>query len=741
MKIGFTTGHNESIPRDVWTHEKDFNRFLKFLTQSGIQCEKIVLLDDMPACSAIIIGAPEAPFSDRELSALRKFVKSGGDLLIVQKKGGDKYNRVVGGRHDDQSTNIGNLFPGIRPNNDEILDPEYNGETGSRPETRPLMDISLAGDELHFKGTICYDGGCSYQLEEEVDISIFPDGNAVSRAGPGYNSNRDPKFYYDGGEDKPGAIFVYKKIGKGSVMYWGSRWSFSDEDFLLEYDNWTFFSKIMRLLLGEKVFVENLAERMDNVQRHRLLHGFPMSSGMKEVERPENFLADIELDHSKELAVGVIPHPMCTHRCSFCPFPHEPYNKKKQCESVRAIIDELESVIHRHGELGQRKVSSLYFGGGTANLTSKENLEYLCKGLKKKLNIGTHTEITLEGAPRFFVLFEDLLDVLEDHFPDSTLRCSLGVQTFDQEILKSANRSIMNKEGSVEEAVKILRDRNIKISFDLMFNLPQNQTYAQIKADLDRAIDLGIEHICWYHLVAFEGLDTKWSRDEDILNSLPSRKSSLSNAIKLYEELNRRGYIPTTVTDFKKKDSGRRGDYIYEEDLRDPERVDWWGLGPYAISVFTDKHFQRGIKLLNPNGLDRYLNKQKRNGIAWEKVFDYEAKDLQIYWITRKIKGTIIDRLGYKKLFGKDIEQDHGLELQALMDIELLVLDNDKYRLTPKGFFFSDSIAGLIAWIRVSELVTRSFDGTIVRVGTRRTRYNHRGRGGDWNYAGIEWMG
>jgi hypothetical protein len=57
----------------------------------------------------------------------------------------------------------------------------------------------------------------------------------------------------------------------------------------------------------------------------------------------------------------------------------------------------------------------------------------------------------------------------------------------------------------------------------------------------------------------------------------------------LYQEMDRLGYDAVTLTDFCRRGSGEAGRYRYEEDIREPEHVNWWGVGPGGISVLWDR--------------------------------------------------------------------------------------------------------------------------------------------------------
>jgi coproporphyrinogen III oxidase-like Fe-S oxidoreductase len=720
-KIGFTIGHNESIHVHS---EKNFLKFIRFLKKSGIRLDNIDfnLKNLVTDYQMIIVGAPESEFSDFELQYLRDYVMDGGNLFIILKYGGD---RKLG-------TNMSRLFRDVLPK-DDIL---FSDSNFFKSEYRPIIDVDIQNNFMQFSGPIVYDGGCTFTINNTVDLAVYPHDSCYSKLMPRWVSNT-----YSGEKSvNYGAIFVYNRIGKGSVLYWGGRWSFSDEMFN-EYGNSSLFRKLIVLLLGQDVFVLNVDKRMKQTQRHRLLHGFPMPEANQFITgSPLNKLSGFDIDPNKELALGIICHPMCNPQvtgCGYCPFPHENLNANRMEKSISTVIDEIDALKKYQPAIINRRISSLYFGGGTANLTKPKLFDQLCKNLIQKLQIDRNTEITLEGAPAYFVDSEkkELLRIMRKHFHDSDLRISLGVQTFDEQILHLAGRSKMNRPGSVEDAFRFARDLGFRVSADFLFNLPKRDDFHFIKKDLEKAIDLQLEHICWYHLVAEENMSTEWSNDHSILKSLPNKELALKNWLLLYNELRNSGYTPLTVTDFQLVDSN--GYYQYEEDLRNPEKIDWLGLGSYSISLLTNPSFSKAIKFLNPNNLDEYIHRQQQYGIPWNSEFVLSPYDLRLYWLTRKIKGIKISTYEYQALFGSSLHQDFEHELKSLSDHDLITENNGNYELTPKGFFYADTIAGHFSWMRVNELVSRGFQGRVVKKRNDGTYVEHRYNGERWENSSI----
>ena len=157
------------------------------------------------------------------------------------------------------------------------------------------------------------------------------------------------------------------------------------------------------------------------------------------------------------------------------------------------------------------------------------------------------------------------------------------------------------------------------------------------------------------------------------------------------------------MTDFKLKSSDN-GQYQYEYDLRNPEKYDWIGLGSYAISLVSDDSFSKAIKLVNPCSIDDYAKRVSELHTTWDTCFEMNNDDLKLYWLTRQVKGTTISAKEYRMLFKTELNNDFGYELSALISNDLITIQDDLYALTPKGFFYADTVA---IWDEVSSLSIR----------------------------------
>ena len=176
---------------------------------------------------------------------------------------------------------------------------------------------------------------------------------------------------------------------------------------------------------------------------------------------------------------------------------------------VQALCREIEA---RRDELPHARVHTIYIGGGTPSLLSPALLQQILDTIYANYEVDPDAEVTLEMNP-------DDLDpppappVMEGSRLRHINRVSLGIQTFDDELLRLIRRR--HDSQTAIQAVRRLQAASISnISIDLIYGLP-GQTLAQWEHDLDTAFSLGVQHLSAYSLSYEPGTAlTRW-RDED----------------------------------------------------------------------------------------------------------------------------------------------------------------------------------------------------------------------------------
>jgi oxygen-independent coproporphyrinogen-3 oxidase len=183
--------------------------------------------------------------------------------------------------------------------------------------------------------------------------------------------------------------------------------------------------------------------------------------------------------------------PWCIRKCPYCDFnSHQANNDIPETEYVNALREDLQ----QDQPLAQgRKLSSIFFGGGTPSMLSAQAIEQILKDAETVIGFETDIEITLEANPGTFEQ-----EKFAGFRAAGVNRLSIGIQSFNDQQLKLLGR--VHGRAEALRAVGVARSAGFdNINLDLMHGLPE-QSVAAAQADLQQAIELAPEHLSWYQL-------------------------------------------------------------------------------------------------------------------------------------------------------------------------------------------------------------------------------------------------
>ena len=181
--------------------------------------------------------------------------------------------------------------------------------------------------------------------------------------------------------------------------------------------------------------------------------------------------------------------PFCKKRCLYCDFFSTTQLEKREAY-VAALMREIEE---RKDEAGE-PIRTVYIGGGTPSTLSIESMT----GINQYLHSTFIGEYTVEVNPG-----DVTKAYLEGLRALGVNRLSMGVQSFDDGLLQLIGRRHTAQQAI--DAVKTAQEAGFEnISIDLMYALP-TQTMDRWKADIETALELGVQHISSYGLMYEEG--------------------------------------------------------------------------------------------------------------------------------------------------------------------------------------------------------------------------------------------
>ena len=208
----------------------------------------------------------------------------------------------------------------------------------------------------------------------------------------------------------------------------------------------------------------------------------------------------------QETAKSIYIHiPFCKSKCYYCAFISYCDKFHQEDDYINALTQE---IINSEGG----DIDTIYFGGGTPNSLKIISIEKIFDAINKKFKINDSAEITFEANPKLSnkLYFDELKNF-------GVNRISLGIQSFNDEILKSLNR-IHNQKDALD-TIFLLKNSGFKnISIDLIYGV---QRMSNLKQDLEIVKTLDLQHVSTYGLkiekgTFFEKNPPKLLADEDL---------------------------------------------------------------------------------------------------------------------------------------------------------------------------------------------------------------------------------
>ncbi len=197
--------------------------------------------------------------------------------------------------------------------------------------------------------------------------------------------------------------------------------------------------------------------------------------------------------------------PFCLSKCPYCDFNSHVRERIPQARMVAALRAELAFEAAR---IGPRRLTSIFFGGGTPSLLDPENVAALIEDAKTLFTADPNIEITLEANPTSIEAgrFAGYRDA-------GVNRVSIGVQSFDEQALKFLGRE--HSAGQAIAAIELAREIFPRLSFDLIYARP-GQTELAWRAELNMALSLAADHLSLYQLTIEAGtkFQTLYARGE-----------------------------------------------------------------------------------------------------------------------------------------------------------------------------------------------------------------------------------
>ncbi|RSI07486.1 radical SAM family heme chaperone HemW [Streptococcus sanguinis] len=358
--------------------------------------------------------------------------------------------------------------------------------------------------------------------------------------------------------------------------------------------------------------------------------------------------------------------PFCTQICYYCDFS-KVFIKNQPVDSY------LEHLIEEYDSYDIKKLRTLYIGGGTPTALSAPQLAFLLEKLTEKLDLSYLEELTIEANPGD--LDQEKIAVLKD---SPVNRVSLGVQTFNDRMLKQIGRS--HSEKDIYENIANLKKAGFdNISIDLIYALPK-QTMEDVKTNVAKAIALDIPHMSLYSLI-LENHTVFMNRMRRGKLPLPKEDLEAEMFDYIIAELEKAGFEHYEISNFSKPGFESRHNLMYWDN------AEYYGIGAGA-SGYVD-----GVRYKNHGPIRHYLQAvEAGNARVQEETLTLNEKmEEEMFLGLRKKSG--VSKKRFEEKFGISFEDQYGAVVSELTEQGLLVPDRDIVRMTKQGLFLGDTVA------------------------------------------------
>ena len=379
---------------------------------------------------------------------------------------------------------------------------------------------------------------------------------------------------------------------------------------------------------------------------------------------------------------GIYIHiPFCKQACHYCNF-HFSTSLRYKNELIAALLKEIEisvssvaflpvadeRVLSEKGETTQDIIETIYFGGGTPSLCTRDEVQSIIEKIHSVFKVSPAAEITLEANP------DDITEEKLKGWKEAGInRLSIGIQSFFEEDLMWMNRAHNSQQAMDNLQLALQHFDNITI--DLIYGTPA-LTNEKWKQNVEKAVSLNIPHLSCYALTVEPKtpLDKliRQHKSEDIN---PDKQSE--QFLLLMKWLRQTGYEHYEISNFAKPGFRSRHNSSYWQGKK------YIGFGPSAHS------FDGNARWWNIANNNTYIDSINKGIIPFKK---------EELTATQKLNESIM--ISLRTVEGLDlskVDKAASLELIAsggkYFENGLMKLENNFLRLTEEGKLLADGIA------------------------------------------------
>ena len=360
------------------------------------------------------------------------------------------------------------------------------------------------------------------------------------------------------------------------------------------------------------------------------------------------------MQNKEELSL-YIHIPFCVRKCGYCDFLSAPADEKARDRYVQALLMEIER--YQGTETADRKIKTLYIGGGTPSILSVDQLDCIMQKIKYTFNFCDDIEASMEMNPG--TASKEKCRAL---YQMGINRLSIGLQSTNDMELKTLGR-IHSYEDFINTYTWCREAGFQNINVDLMAALPY-QTVESYTTGLRKIIRLAPEHISAYSLILEEGTPF-YQKYNSGCYPLPDEEQERLMYRETEQILAQAGYERYEISNYAKKGYACRHNLVY------------WQGGDYLGLGLGSSSYMDGVRFHNTTDFNTYVNQGAY--VEDREELSVQAKMEEFMFLGLRVMAGV-SGTEFEKRFGQTMEDVYGDVLRKHEEEGLLQIERKEDR-------------------------------------------------------------
>ncbi|WNB93470.1 radical SAM family heme chaperone HemW [Bacillus sp. NEB1478] len=355
--------------------------------------------------------------------------------------------------------------------------------------------------------------------------------------------------------------------------------------------------------------------------------------------------------------------PFCAQICHYCDFNKIFIHQQPVDEYLSTMKEEMVNTTKRFPDY---QMETIFVGGGTPTSLNETQLDTFLQDVNDVFVNDLLNEFTVEANPEQTT--KEKIAVLKDN---NVNRLSIGVQTFEAELLKKLGRSHIRED--VYRTIRDAKKAGIQnMSIDLMFGLP-GQTMEMFKRSVDEALSLDVPHISSYSL-QIEKKTVFYNLAQKGQLVLPEHDLEAAMYDYLIESLEKKGFRQYEISNFAIPG------YESKHNLQYWNNNEYFGIGAGAHS------YVEGVRRRNAGPLKHYMNLIGEKGFPYTEehpVSRAEKIEEEMFMGLRKQEG--VSDQHFRAKYGRSMFEIYQEPIDRMIKKGWLKTEGDNLSLTKDG--------------------------------------------------------